>query len=179
MSTQDDPVKGPRARRRHASKWSLVVGLVILVAVAMSCQDNGGEPSPRAADVDLVTMGGDSTSIAGELGDRPLLASLWAVWCQPCRRELPELQSIAASDAGVDVLAVNIGDDPERIGDYLVEMGLDLPVAIDELGDLLTALDVGTVPATVLFGADGEILWSHLGAVTADQVSDALATYVT
>jgi len=178
MSAQGDPLKVSPPKRRHASKWSLVVGLVILVAVAMSCRANGGDTSPRAVDVDLVTMDGGNTSISGVLGERPLLASLWAVWCQPCRRELPELERIAASDAGVDVLAVNIGDDPGRIGDYLDDMDLDLPVVIDVVGDLLTVLDVGTVPATVLFGADGEILWSHLGAVTTSQVEEALATYV-
>lgn len=165
--------------RRHASKWSLVVGLVILVAVAMSCRNNGGgDSSPAAAEVGLVTMDGDRTSIADELGGRPLLASLWAIWCQPCRRELPELQRIAESNTSVDVLAVNIGDDPDGIRSYFDDMSLELPVAIDDVGDLLTALDVGTVPATVLFGSDGTILWSHLGAVTAAQVEDALDTYV-
>ncbi|MGA0878680.1 MAG: TlpA family protein disulfide reductase [Ilumatobacteraceae bacterium] len=166
-------------RRRHASKWSLVVGLVILVAVAMSCRTSGGgDVSSDAADVGLITLDGEPTSIADELDDRPLLASLWAVWCQPCRRELPELERIASSDAGVDVLAVNIGDDPDGIRRYFDEMSLGLPVAIDDVGNLLTALDVGTVPATVLFGSDGTILWSHLGAVTAKQVEDALDTYV-
>lgn len=165
--------------RRHASKWSLVIGLVILVVVAMSCRSNdGGESSRRAADVDLVTLDGDPTTISDELGDRPLLASLWAVWCQPCRRELPELQRIASSDAGVDVLAVNIGDDPDGIRDFFDEMSLRLPVVVDDVGDLLTALDVGTVPATVLFDSDGAVLWSHLGAVTAEQVGEALDTYV-
>ena len=165
-------------RRRHASKWSLVVGVVILVIVAMSCRGSGGTDS-GATEVDLVTMRGEATSIDEMLGEQPLLVSLWAVWCQPCRRELPELQRIAASGADVDVLAVNIGDDPQRITEYFEEMSLDIPVAIDEVGDLLTALDVGTVPATVLFAANGDILWSHLGAVSADQVGEALDTYVT
>lgn len=165
------------ARRRHASRWSLLVGLVILVAVAMSCRDSESTAS-KAVDVELVTMDGESTSIGGAMSGRPVLISLWAVWCQPCRRELPELQRIANSDAEVDVLAINIGDDPRRIALYFAEMSLTLPVVIDEMGDLLTALDVATVPATVLFSPSGEILWRHLGAVSANQVAEALATFV-
>ncbi len=107
-----------------------------------------------------------------------MLVSMWAVWCQPCRRELPVLQKISRSNRSVDVLAVNVGDDPQRIAEYLDEMSLELPVAIDPVGDLLTALDVGTVPATVLFDRDGSILWSHLGAVSADQVDAALQEYL-
>lgn len=128
-------------------------------------------------EVELESMTGSITSIAEQLGERPLLVSLWAVWCQPCRRELPELEKIARRDAGVDVLAVNVGDDPVRISEYLTEMSLNLPVAIDPVGDLLTALDVGTVPATILFDSDGAILWSHLGAVSAEQVTTALQTF--
>ena len=165
-----------RSRRRHASRWSLLVGLVILVAVAMSCR--GDSSSLETVDIDLKAMDGESTTIGETLGERPMLASLWAVWCQPCRRELPELQRIADSDVDVDVVAINIGDDPSRIATYFDEMSLRIPVLIDEMGDLLTALDVGTVPATVLFSASGDILWRHLGAVSADQVADALETYV-
>jgi thioredoxin-like negative regulator of GroEL len=123
-------------------------------------------------------MTGDPTSILDEIGQRPLLVSMWAVWCQPCRRELPELERIADRDEGVDVLAVNVGDDPRRIEEYMTEMTLDLPIAIDTVGDLLTALDVGTVPATILFDVDGTVLWSHLGAVTAEQVDEALEQHL-
>ena len=164
------------SRRRHASRWSLLVGLVILVVVAMSCR--GGSSSSETVDIDLMAMDGESTTIGQTLGDRPMLVSLWAVWCQPCRRELPELQRVADSDVDVDVMAINIGDDPSRISTYFDEMSLRIPVLIDEMGDLLTALDVGTVPATVLFSASGDILWRHLGAVSADQVAEALETYV-
>jgi thiol-disulfide isomerase/thioredoxin len=128
--------------------------------------------------IELENMDGSATSIAEVLAGRPLLVSLWAVWCQPCRRELPELQKIADSDQGVDVLAVNVGDDPERITTYMDDMALLLPVAIDPVGDLLTTLDVSTVPATVLFGESGEVLWSHLGAVSADQVDEALRRHL-
>jgi predicted transcriptional regulator len=42
---------------------------------------------------------------------------------------------------------------------------------------LLAALDAATVPVTVLFDSDGTVLWSHVGAVDADQVNEALDTY--
>lgn len=144
--------------------------------VTVSACGTSTDSSP--ARVELETMEGDSTSIIETVTDRPLLVSLWAVWCQPCRRELPELQAIFDADQGVDVLAINVGDDPQRIRDYMDEMSLDVPVAIDPVGDLLTSLDVGTVPATVLFAEDGTILWSHLGAVTSVQVNDALRRFV-
>lgn len=157
------------------SVFALITSMAL--AVSIGCAGSS-RTSPESARVRLESMDGAPTSVAAEISDRPLLVSLWAVWCQPCRRELPELQRISDGDAGVDVLAVNVGDDPARITDYLDDMSLDLPVVIDPVGDLLTSLDVSTVPATVLFDVDGSVLWSHLGAVTADQVGDALRQFV-
>ena len=144
----------------------------------MSACAGSGSGSETPSEVELESVSGSSTSTSEQIGDRPMLVSMWAVWCQSCRRELPELQKISMTDAGVDVLAVNVGDDPQRITEYLEEMSLEVPVAIDPVGDLLTALDVGTVPATVLFDRDGSILWSHLGAVSADQVEAALREFI-
>jgi thiol-disulfide isomerase/thioredoxin len=161
--------------RRSASRLALNLAMICVVGVAAAC---GGSGNEMPAEVSLESLSGTPTSIEDQIGDRPMLVSMWAVWCQPCRRELPELQKISLADEGVDVLAVNVGDDPERIAEYLDEMSLELPVAIDPVGDLLTALDVGTVPATVLFDRDGTILWSHLGAVSADQVEAALSEFI-
>lgn len=164
--------------KRHWGRWAALYLMLVSASGSLAACVGSGSGRETAAEVALESVSGTSTSIADELGDRPMLVSLWAVWCQPCRRELPELQKISRADAGVDVLAVNVGDDPQRITEYLDEMLLEIPVAIDPVGDLLTALDVGTVPATVLFDRDGSILWSHLGAVSADQVEAALREFV-
>ena len=107
---------------------------------------------------------------------RPLLISLWAVWCQPCRRELPELAEIAADpQSGVDVLALNIGDDWSRIDEFMTEVGVEVPVAVDVDGAALEVLDAASVPVTVMLGVDGEVIWEHTGAVTRDEINAVLA----
>ena len=129
------------------------------------------------ADIELLKLDATTTSIGVASSDQPLLVSLWAVWCQPCKRELPVLQDISHQRDDLAILAVNIGDDPETITSFLTENELSIPVAIDSNGAMLEALDAATVPVTVLFDTDGQILWSHLGVVSADQVNEALDTY--
>ena len=146
-----------------------------LLSVLLSCGSQSAKIS--VADIELIKLDGTSTSIGVASKDRPLLVSLWAVWCQPCKRELPVLQDISRQRQDLAILAVNIGDDPEKIESFLSDNGLSISVAIDNNGALLEALDAATVPATVLFDTDGNVLWSHLGAVSADQVNDALDTY--
>ena len=146
-----------------------------LLSVLLSCGSQSAQIS--VADIELIKLDGTSTSIGVASKDRPLLVSLWAVWCQPCKRELPVLQDISRQRQDLAILAVNIGDDPEKIESFLSDNGLSISVAIDNNGALLEALDAATVPVTVLFDTDGKVLWSHLGAVSADQVNDALDTY--
>ena len=146
-----------------------------LLSVLLSCGSQSAQIS--VADIELTKLDGTLTSISAASKELPLLVSLWAVWCQPCKRELPVLQDISRQREDLAILAVNIGDDPETITSFLVENGLSIPVAIDNNGALLEALDAATVPVTVLFDTDGKILWSHLGVVSADQVNEALDTF--
>jgi thiol-disulfide isomerase/thioredoxin len=146
-----------------------------LLTVLLSCGSQSAQIS--IADIELSKLDGTSTSIGAASKDRPLLVSLWAVWCQPCKRELPVLQDISRQRQDLAILAVNIGDDPEKIESFLSDNDLSISVAIDNNGALLEALDAATVPVTVLFDTNGKVLWSHLGAVSADQVNQALDIY--
>jgi thiol-disulfide isomerase/thioredoxin len=49
----------------------------------------------------------DSTTLAGE----PYLVSLWASWCLPCLKELPELsEEVLAAEGDMRVLAISVDD---------------------------------------------------------------------
>lgn len=154
------------AGRKRAT--ALVVAVLVVLAAC------GGGDDESLERIRLLTLAGDATSLSDVRTEAPLVVALWAVWCQPCRRELPELQAIDASDRDVDVVAVNIGDDVDAIEDFTDELGLELAVLRDEDGDLLTALGVPSVPATYVIGSDGEVLWQHIGAVDEGQVTRAL-----
>lgn len=144
------------------------------IMLVVSCGSSTAS-TPSLADVPVQTIDGTSSTLGGFVGERPLLVSLWAVWCQPCRRELPELADIAAdAGSGVDVLALNIGDDPGRIEEFLDELGVDVPVAVDVDGVVLEALDAATVPVTVMLDTDGRVIWEHVGAVTRAEIDAAL-----
>jgi thiol-disulfide isomerase/thioredoxin len=150
----------------------LVVTVSLLFAAA--CSTSSGS---SVGDLELRNLDGTVTSIGEISQNQPVLVSLWAVWCQPCKRELPALEQISMERQDLEVLAVNIGDDPVKIESFLQDNNLTLAVVIDDNGSLLEALDAATVPVTVLFDSDGTVLWSHVGAVDTDQVNEALDTY--
>ncbi|MEE8278625.1 MAG: ASPIC/UnbV domain-containing protein, partial [Thermoanaerobaculia bacterium] len=94
---------------------------------------------------------------------RPTLVNLWATWCIPCRKEMPELERIheAAGEKGLRVIGISIDDATtrDRVPEFLKEMGVSYPIAVAEaefIRNFYTTDNVA-VPISLLLDADGKI----------------------
>ena len=146
--------------------------LILAVAIgATACAD---DEDPVVSSISVVDLEGRPTTISDEASGRATLVSLWAVWCQPCKKELPVLDEIASEHPDVAVIALNIGDDTEAIRRFVDETSVSSLVLIDRDGDVLSAVDAPTVPVTIILDGDGDIVWKHIGAVDADIVRSAV-----
>src|SRR5207253_7711958 len=89
--------------------------------------------------------------------------------CPPCAAELGYLNEIQAGlrAAGVEVVAVNIGDEADTVRKYVKDHGLKLPVGLGgdkfEGSEIGKAYGVHAIPTTYLVGPDGTILWRKRG----------------
>lgn len=111
---------------------------------------------------------------------KAVLLNFWASWCEPCRTEMPALQTLAAREqTHLQVLTINLKESPEAIARFVQATALSLPVLRDPLGDTARAWGVRIYPSTVLLdrhgvpratvrgaldwaGAEGEALWRPL-----------------
>ena len=63
-----------------------------------------------------------------------VIVNFWAIWCMPCRREMPVLQDISheLKDRGLVVIGINSGlekdPDNEEIVEFLNYLNIDYPV---------------------------------------------------
>jgi thiol-disulfide isomerase/thioredoxin len=142
------------------AKTSLPDPLTKAQLLASSLKIELGEPMPNLA---LQTLDGKTLHLQDQLhkGHRAIV-NLWATWCVPCRREMPELQKLAPSLAagGVDLIGINVDSDPNAgIATFLKQSGVTYPVlkgGTPTLESLFRGDEV-TVPLSIVLSEDGKV----------------------
>ncbi|ACS52067.1 TlpA disulfide reductase family protein [Bartonella grahamii] len=108
-----------------------------------------------------------------EFTGKPMLVNLWAIWCAPCRTEMPELAQLKheLGRENFDVIAINIDKtaSPEKIQQFLQNIHADnLLYYRDETMDIFNnvrkqGLALG-LPITFLIDKEGYLIASFNGA---------------
>jgi len=150
-------------KKHKALRWARDILLVVLVVAGVQwwqARDmTRGEAPPLAGP----SLSGQPMSLAQHQGE-PVLVHFWATWCPVCRLEEGSIASIAEDHAVISV-ATTSGDAGE-LQAYLDQQGLQLPVMLDESGDLARLWNVLGVPATFVVNSDGLIEYATRGYST-------------
>jgi peroxiredoxin len=127
-----------------------------------------GQPAPE---YEARTLEGQPASLAAERG-QVVLVNLWATWCEPCRFELPELATLHARYASKGLRVVGVSVDSRRnsreVRDFVNRRQLPYAFWHDPEDRISRVFGVATLPASFLIDRKGTIVWSHVGAVGAD-----------
>jgi cytochrome c-type biogenesis protein len=145
--------------------------LLLLVACGTDQPAIPGAVGTTAPAYGAVDMAGDSVDIASLRGDAVLL-NVWATWCIPCRREIPELQALHQEyrERGLRVLGVSV-DGNDAAGDvegFIRDFQMSYTVLRDPGERVLSVFRIQGVPASYLIDREGVVRWRTIGPFTAD-----------
>ncbi|KWW30798.1 MAG: thiol:disulfide interchange protein [bacterium P3] len=109
--------------------------------------------------IDFAT--GQAGKLSQMIDGHVALVDFWASWCHPCRQEISEnLIRIYKQYAtkGLQVVGVDVWDQPERHAKAVAEMGITYPQLIDTTRNATTVYGINGIPQIVLIDADGTII---------------------
>jgi thiol-disulfide isomerase/thioredoxin len=155
--------------------WGLAVGALVWGAMSLTLGTVGRSAKPTLPTVALLTLAGESTTLAEVALGQPLVVNLWASWCPPCRREMPVLAAAQQQEKGMTFVFVNQGEDAGTAFRYLQASQLDLRhVLFDAGAQLGHATGSTALPTTLFYDADGRLVDTHLGELSKASLASKL-----
>jgi cytochrome c biogenesis protein CcmG/thiol:disulfide interchange protein DsbE len=168
--------------RGTVSKGNILIGVVLVSILALSAcsrsesgQAGGITEGVKAREFSLQTLDGDQVSLRDYDGS-VVLVNFWATWCEPCRNEIPDLESAYQEhrDEGFVVLGVDVQEPADTVENFVTDMGITYPILLDTDGQVLKEYRLGGLPMSLILDRGGMIKARCLGSLSADQLQTYL-----
>ncbi|MGI8670279.1 MAG: TlpA disulfide reductase family protein [Aridibacter sp.] len=126
-------------------------------------EEDGFPPAPDViVKTDLRALDGENFKIEDFKGD-VLLVNLWATWCGPCIKEMPELVAMQEKygDKGFKVIGLNTSDEPpEQVKAFVEKQKLNYKIgwATDDVIQKIFQLsEMSGIPQSIIINRNGNM----------------------
>lgn len=142
---------------------------------------SGYPPAPeaiRTADIDL--LDGSKIRLEDKKG-KVLLVNLWAIWCGPCRFEMPELVKLQDQyrDQGFEIIGLDVDPEPaEDIQSFKKKMGLNYKLGWAERELVVAFFKISGregIPQSFLINRKGELTGVFFGGNVTEDIKRNVA----
>jgi cytochrome c biogenesis protein CcmG, thiol:disulfide interchange protein DsbE len=143
-----------------------VLALLALLALLAGCRSErttvaNGELAPPF-ELELLTGG---TVALDDLRGQVVALRFWADWCPFCRREMRELEPLYQQlrEQGLEILAVNVGQDRDRVERFVGRVNHSYPTLLDPDSAIARRYGVIAIPVTFFIDREGVVRGRILG----------------
>lgn len=149
---------------------------VLLAAVGYALYQNlntgkGLKINADAPNFTLSSLEGENVSLK-ELKGKVVLINFWGSWCDPCKKEMPLIQSAYEKykNQGFEVLAINMDESKFVVTSFLKQNQLKLPVLLSKDSETGNDYGVYKLPASFMIDKEGRIKQMYEGELTREQL---------
>jgi peroxiredoxin len=93
------------------------------------------------------------------------ILNFWESWCGPCKLEMPDLQTLYASnkEKGLEIIGISGASDSDSLAQIIRDDAVTFPVITDLNNTINRQYGIVAVPTTIVLDAHLKILRSHEG----------------
>lgn len=133
--------------------------LAVLTLAGCATPIGIGSVAPDFTAVSLAT--GKPVSFLEEYHGGVTLVNIWATWCEPCKKEIPALDTLYRNlkDRGFRIASVSIDtEDSTVVREFLDQFGVTFDVLHDQSREIERIYQTTGVPESFLIDRDGKIV---------------------
>lgn len=141
----------------------------LFAALALTACDSGNAARLNTGDVapkfTAGSIGGAAVKFPDDLRGKAVVIRFWADWCRYCEGEMKAIERVWQRHRaeGLEVIAVNAGQDKASVEAFIKKIGVTYPVLLDETAAISRQYGVVALPTTYFVGRDGKIRTKVLG----------------
>jgi peroxiredoxin len=129
----------------------------------------------QSADFTLADLQGKTWHLQ-DLRGKVVLVNFWATWCPPCRKEMPDLQSLydKFKDQGFVVLAIS-DEEAAKVAPFISDRKISYPVMLDPGRKVNDLFIVDGIPKSFVYDRCGKMVAQSIDMRTRNQFLEMLA----
>ena len=129
----------------------------------------------QQADFTLAELSGKTWTLK-ELRGKVVLVNFWATWCPPCRKEMPDLETLYREfkDQNFVILAIS-DEDAGKVKPFVAKQKVTYPILLDPGRKVHELFEVVGIPKTFIYDRDGKLVAQSIDMRTRKQLLEMLA----
>ena len=133
------------------------------------------DESRQNVDFTLNDLQGKSWSLK-DLRGKVVLVNFWATWCQPCRKEMPDLDALYKrfKDQGFVILGIS-DEESAKVKELLAEKNVSYPVLLDPGRKVNELFRIEGIPKNFVYDRNGKLVAQSIDMRTQKQFLAMLA----
>jgi len=114
----------------------------------------------------LPLLGGGNAELSSYKG-KIVILNFWATWCPPCRAEMPSMETLYQrfKNEGLEILAVDIGEDTGTVRNFIQNSKYTFPVLLDSSGRVSRTYGIQAIPTSFILDRGGKIIAKVTGSI--------------
>ncbi|MBU0751276.1 MAG: TlpA family protein disulfide reductase [Gammaproteobacteria bacterium] len=142
--------------------------LILLVSLLAAC---GGDPPVNLNTGDIAPtfqttrLDGMAAHFPAAWAGKPVVVRFWADWCKFCEGEMQAIEAVYQrhKGKGLEVIAVNAGQDRQTVEAFIKKIGVTYPALLDENAKIAKRYGVVGLPTTYFVDAKGVVRGKVIG----------------